>query len=286
MHKANQRPIRIVTDSDAQLATADAQTLDVTIVPASMLIGARLLQEGRDVVHEEATATVLSGAAEYIPAGTSDYADAYRHLSPHADILSFHPASALSPAYGRALAAADAFRGQSNIRVIDTGTASVGLRFVVEEACRMAAAGHSAEEVARATRHVASRVYAVFATDDLSADSVAKWPRARSVPVRDTGAIPVFSLDSGALVLLERVRTMDRAIERVAEFAVEFEVPAEMSAVQGVPRPDSALATLIGLLREEMPAVRDIAVRHLGVSMTRILGRHALGVVLYDATED
>lgn len=286
MNKAHPRPIHIVTDSHAQFTAAEAQARGVTVVAAGVQVGARLLREGIDLAHEEASELVLNGAAQYIPASVSDYADAFRRLSSHADVFSFHTARALSPAYERALEAADAFRGQSNIRVVDAGTTSIGLRFVVDEACRLAAAGRSTDEVARATRHVASRVYAAFASDDLGAEPLARWPRARSVPVRDTGAIPVFVLESGELLLLERVRSMERAIERVAEFSAEFERPAEMAILQGLLRSDAALPSLAALLREEMPAVRDIAVRHLGLPLIQSLGRHAIGVALYDASDD
>lgn len=138
--------IKVVTDSTADLPPDLIQELDITVVPACVILGNKTYRDGIDINQEEVYHKMIN---ENIPASTSqpppiDFADVYQKLLKDADeIVSIQATSKLSGLYNSALQGKDMAGGGNHIAVVDSLSVSMGLGLLTILAARMAKAGES-----------------------------------------------------------------------------------------------------------------------------------------------
>jgi DegV family protein with EDD domain len=130
-------PVRIVTDSTADIPPAVAAELDVTVVPCHVYFGDKTYRDGVDLRPHSFFAEMAHSSE--LPRTSQppirDLVEAYRRLvGEGADILSIHIASSLSGTVNAAWAAAHMLSDPSLVEVIDSGQLSMGLGWAVIEA--------------------------------------------------------------------------------------------------------------------------------------------------------
>src|SRR5207247_1888214 len=104
----NHRPVKIVTDSAADLPRELAKELDITVVPLLVRMGDKSFRDGVDISGEqfyrelEATRSVTTTSLPTL----ASFEEAYRRLtSQGCDIVSIHMSSKISGTFNAALIA-------------------------------------------------------------------------------------------------------------------------------------------------------------------------------------
>lgn len=272
--------VAVLTDSTACLPPEVAASAGITVVPLHVVINGESYMEGTDV----ATAKLEEALRRHWPATTSrpgpaTMLAAYRQLAAAGaeGIVSIHLSSLLSGTYESAtIAARDA---PVPVTVVDSGTLAMALGFAVLDAA--AAVRETAvfvdletrlRTIAEAAAKRARRCAVLFYVDTL--DSLRRGGRISPTQaiVGTTFAVkPLLHVTSGRVELLEKVRTANRAMNRLADLAVEYagNQPVDIAVQHLAGRARAAELAL--RLRDRLPDLGDSYVTDVGV----VIGAHA-----------
>ncbi len=275
--------VHIVTDSTADLDPAVAHELDITIVPLDIHIGKEVLRDGVDIDTQRLFKRVRG--AKTVPTTSPPparvFADVYGRLVRDTDaVLSIHLSAKLSQTVAIAERGALPYIGRKKIFVIDSMSASRGLGYLAIAAAQMARDGMPLDELVRTLRTLIPHVYLVFFTE--TTEYLLRAGRLRPVQAA-AGAAPIakslLAIEDGELVPLEKVRTRQRAIEKLAEFALEFPHVRGLTVLHA--NNDAEVRELIDKIHEQMPGAQvDIA--HYGPVLATHVGPEAIGVVIFE----
>jgi DegV family protein with EDD domain len=214
-----------------------------------------------------------------------DFVAAYRRrLGAGADrLVSIHLSAELSSTADAArLAAAQV--GEHLVTVVDSRSAAMGSGFAVLAAARAAAEGATAEQVADVARATAASTRTFFVVDNL--EHLRRGGRIGTAAAALGSALavkPVLHMQDGKVVPLEKVRTFQRALNRLVQRAVEEAGEGPVSlAVHHLAAPERA-DRLAGELRDRLPAIRELFVSELGAAIGAHVGPGAVGIVVSPA---
>lgn len=220
--------VSIVTDGTAQFLSQRAvHDLNIVVVPVQLSWGQEHYLLGRDISHEAVLSRVLATRElpQIIPPSTQDFLAVYQDLSQrHHDVVSIHSANRVNNAYQHAHEAKRHVMGRCNIEVIDSESFSLGVGLVAEKAAQKAVTGASFDDIVRYVRYTMTRLYSIFVVGNLSLLSehlIMQQAHAILGSLLDFKAI--ISLEDGALMVVEKAQTTAQAVDKMAEFAAEFE---------------------------------------------------------------
>ncbi len=211
----------IITDTDSSLPADLASDFAIQQVPITIHFGEESYTCGVDI--DDAKVFELVDRKGRLPTtaapSPSAFAAAYRRAfdSGATAIVSVCVSSKVSSTYNSAVAACESFPDR-DITVIDSLTMSMAQGFMVLTAARAAQAGMTPAEISTAVEGTRKRlhVYALLPTLKYVAMSgrVGKFVAG----LADTLDIkPILTVSDGKLVLLERIRTHNKAIHRLLE---------------------------------------------------------------------
>ncbi len=251
------RPVKVVTDSTADLPAELVRDLDITVVPLQVIFGETSLRDGVDIDSEEFFRR-LSEESE-LPRTSQpslgEFQQAYERLAEHTDhILSVHLSSRFSGTVQTARQAAQALAARCQFEVIDSGTVSMALGFAVIAAARAAREGGDLERCAEAARDVLGRQHLAVALDTL--EYLRRGGRIGRAQAFLGGLLrlkPILTVRDGEAYPLTRVRTHRKALEEVLRVCLELG-PVEEAAVMHANSPDDA-RFLADELARRCPAV-------------------------------
>jgi DegV family protein with EDD domain len=275
------RPVKIVTDSAADLPPALIRDFDIAVIPLLIMIEGREYREGVDLSNEELyqrAATARGGASTAFPA-PEVFAQVYRRLTGAGyDVVSVHLAAVLSGIVGAATFAA---RGEDvppdRVRVVDSRTGTLAQGWVVVAAAEAAARGLGLAEVAAAAEDAAGRSFLYGGVATL--EYLIRKGRIGMIP-GTVGTLlnikPIVSVrPTGEVFVLERVRTEHKLLERLGTLTAAAG-PIERVGVIHAADPQAA-QTLLALL-EPLPVPRPIPVTPMGAVLGTSVGPGAVGV--------
>lgn len=174
--------------------------------------------------------------------------------------------------------------GSRAVTLIDTQHIGLGVEFLVRAAAELAEQGADGRAIADRLRGLRHRVYASFASDDHSALTRAGVLRpAQGVLARKLGVVPIITLEDGRLAATEKVRSMDRAMERLRDFGAEFEAFEEAVVVHAAGVPDARARSLVRLLQAAVPFGADARLRPAGYHLSEALGPAGVGLMIYSS---
>jgi DegV family protein with EDD domain len=278
--------IRIVTDSAARLLPDWAKTSDVIVLPHHVALNGQKYREDLDL-SEADLATMATRCKQPFSVrapGVDEFARVYGMLADQrAEIISVHISSALSETVHNALQAREAYRGRCKIHVIDSRSMGLGLSELVKAAATLAQRGERGEDIVRQLRGLMQHIYGIFISDDMDYLQHSKRLRpAQAVLGAMLEIIPCLAIEDGDLVAVEKVRSSERAIEKLTEFASEFDDSAQLAVLQLSSQPGDRTRALIEALRACFPTMKSIAVRSCGAAVGSIIGPRGLGVMIYE----
>jgi DegV family protein with EDD domain len=277
--------IRIVTDSSAQLDPHWSKQHDVTVLPHHVTVDGHEYAEGVDIDHGTLAQKVKLAKCVTIGGPTpAEFATAYRKLADEkVDIVSLHVSAALSDTIRNAEAACAEFRGRASIHVVDSRCVALGLHELVMATQVAIDRRLPVDDVVQHVRGLIPHVYGIFVSDDMKVLERSKRLRPAQAELgRMLGIIPCLSLEEGDIVAVEKVRNAEKAIERLAEFAGEFDAFERLAILQLVPERHEQVNQLIEQIEPLFPDFKKVPLELAGPIIGNIIGAHGYGVMIYE----
>jgi DegV family protein with EDD domain len=278
--------VAIVTDSMACLELAPEPDLDITVVPFSIQIGGKTYRDGIDISREEFFRQLDRDrtAVTVVPPTVEQFQRAYSQVHSRTDqVVSIHVSRGLCQALPNAQRATEFLLGRCQIAVIDSLTSSVGLGMLAAGAARRARQGANLDEVVRLIRGMIPHVYIVMYTSELGyLERSHHLTQPQAVLGAILGIKPILFLEDGRIMALEKVRTHERAVDKLFEFMAEFSDVAQAAILQRVTTPTAETRLLLSRLQSLFPAIKFPIVQYDPVLATHI-GPSAIGIVVHES---
>lgn len=274
--------IAVVTDSTADLTPEEREQYGIFVVPMNVHINGHTYRDGVDLAPEE-FAQRLREAKEKpytTPPTVRQFVEVYSQASEVADeVISIHISPKLSPVLERAEQAALQMAGRCRVHLVDSRLTTAGLGLLAKAAAQAAREGKSVEEIVRTLRGLIHHIYVVFFVETLDfLEESGRINRSQALLGTMLGVKPILMVEEGEIEPLEKVRTRQRAIEKLAEFVAEFGHIEEIIVLYNFCDP-AEIETLIGLIRADRPHV-PIRVQRYGAALAAHVGVDAMGVVV------
>jgi DegV family protein with EDD domain len=263
--------------------------LDITIVPITVGFGREKYRDGVTLT-EDAFLARLKAQSHVFPKTIAPTVDEFESVyaalaKSTSSIISIHLSGRLGGTCLNAYEAKDRYtvRDVCRVTVIDSRLTSLGLGFAVLEAAKAANAGKSLDEIARMARGMLSQTHVLFFVDTL--DYLQHGGRISKIQAlwgSVTGIKPLLRLDDGEIVLMEKVRTRAKALERLHEFVADFPQVERLGIVYSTTANEAN--NLARRLESIVPRDRVIITRY-GPGLSCHLGPGALGVIVYEGLE-
>ena len=244
-------PVKVVTDSTADLPDQLVQELGITVVPVYVRFGDKVYRDRVDISEDEFYERLTHDPVH--PNTTQptpqDFADVYQKLSQEAEgIISIHISAKLSGTCNSALMAKEMMETGCPIEVVDSETLTMSLGLIAIVAATAAKAGGSLEEVVEEVKQTIPKIHLVFLLDTLK--YLAKGGRIGKVKALLGSVLsvkPILAIKDGELVPVSQVRTRAKGIDKLFDFAKNAADIQDLAVVYNT-TPDEAqnLAERIG----------------------------------------
>ena len=245
-------PVRVVTDSVADLPPQVVEELGITVIPLNVRFGEHVYRDGIDITNEQfyqklAQSRILPVTSVPAPA---TFAQAYDRLAEETDeILVITLSSKLSGTHEVAVQSIDLMKRKCRVEVVDSGWAVMAQGFIVMAASRAAREGASLDELIRLTHHNMSRVDMRAAFDNLEyLRRGGRIGRAQALLGSMLNTNPIITMKDGLVQPAGRTRSRAKAIDYLYEFATSF------AHVEGIAVEDAACPEDAELLAERLAA--------------------------------
>ena len=277
--------VYIVTDSAATIKSAVAEQLDITILPLTVRIEHQDYQDGGDLDHEELLLRMAHDRIRPSIVGPTaeQFQRVYTHLARRTDqIISLHSSASLSLVCREAQKAANTFLGRCDIVIMDSETLSLGLGILVQEAAQLANTSMPLGEVMRQIRGIIRRIYIVLITNTLDyLEHSQRISPAQAILGTMLGIKPFLALEEGENIPMEKVRSRERAIDKLAEFASEFSNIQQMAILQSTSYPTEETK----MLRERLALIapgHEFPILLYGPLLASHIGPDGMGLMVYE----
>jgi DegV family protein with EDD domain len=280
--------VAIVTDSTAFLEPGAAQELDITVVPLNVHIGDEMLRDGIDITPEAFFQRLEQGGSipRTSPPSVQTFERVYANLHTRTDqILSIHISGRLSQTLNHAQRGAESLLGRCKIVVVDSLTTSLGLGILAKAAAQAAQEGANLDEIVRLVRGMIPHIYIVFYVDEMDyLERGRRIGRAQAVLGTMLNIKPLLFVEDGEIIPLEKVRTHEKAVEKLFEFVAEFSELEQAAIVQRHPTPTEETKMLLERLEQLFPGM-EFPIIQYGPVLASHIGPSAMGVIVYETPE-
>jgi DegV family protein with EDD domain len=274
-------PVRIVTDSSADLSADEVDRLGIEVVPLSIRFGSEEFTDGVDLSVEQFYEKLASSAdlPETAAPAPGAFEEAFRRQAEAgADaIVCINLSSGLSATYQSAQAAASA--SELDVRVVDSRSITAGLGTQVTLAAEAAAGGASADDVVALVEGLVGRTHVMGALDTL--DNLKKGGRiggAQALLGSLLSIKPLLDISSGEVAEAGKARTRRKALEWLRDQIFALPVVEHLCVAHGM-APD--LDEMLALLAPRYPA-DTIRVTTIGPTIGTHGGPRVMGLTWLD----
>ncbi len=223
--KAAVRPVRIVTDSTADIPAELIADLGITVIPLQIIFGSETFRDGVDLTAEQFFERLPQ--EKELPTtsqpSVGEFQQAYEALAEETDrVLSIHLSEKFSGTINSARQAASTLAERCEIEVVDSGTVSMAMGFAVMAAARAAQSGADLDTCTRIARSTLGRQRLAVALDTL------EYLRRGGRIGRAAGFLgsllrlkPILTIRDGQAFPLSRVRTRKKALDELLRVCLE-----------------------------------------------------------------
>jgi DegV family protein with EDD domain len=275
-------PVKIVTDSAADLPPELAAAHDIRVVPLTIRFGDDEYTDGVDLVPQAfydkmAELDVLPATAAPSPGA---FEVAFREAGADGDpVVCINLSSALSATMQSAEAAARAIGDDLDVRVVDSKSITAGLGMAVLAAAELAEQGASADEVVALVEDLRTRTKVFGALDTL--ENLKKGGRIGGAQAM-IGSIlsikPIIDISTGTVTEAGKQRTRRKAILWLRDKLFEMPDLDEVAVCHGC---SEDVEELIELLAPRYPREK-LKVWTIGPVIGSHGGPRVLGLVWHD----
>ena len=275
--------VAIVTDSTADLPPQLAAARSISVVPLTLNFDGRSLLDGVDITPGEFYRKLPNVATHPTTSQPSPgrFAETYNSLlADHDAIVSIHISEKLSGTLDSAKQGADMTDPQ-RVHVVDSQVVSMSLGLVVLGAALLASKGEDAAAIVNKVESLRPLVQTYFSVATL--EFLRRGGRiglASSMLGSVLQVKPVLCVRDGVVMPLERVRTFERALNRIVELARAVDRGYGICAVVGHAGAE-ADAERVGKALE--PVAETLMIQPLGPVVGAHGGPGVVGVGCYPA---
>ena len=272
----------IVVDSTADFPEAPQRYPNWRVVPLYLRFGAESFRDyvelsPGDFYERLRTAEELPTTSQPTPA---DFLATYEQLSVYDRIYSLHLSGDLSGTYASATTAGEELGGDK-VRTVDTGTASAAVAMLGLAIQRRLDRGTTDEEIQGLLERYERDAHLLFTVDTLEfLGRGGRIGRASALLGSVLQVKPVLCIRDGLVTPLERVRTFDRALNRVVELTREMDHGQGLCVIVGHA---DAEGDAERLEQELEPVAETLMIHPLGPVVGAHAGPGVVGVGCYSA---
>jgi DegV family protein with EDD domain len=275
--------VAIVTDSTADLPAQLARTRAITVVPLTLNFEGRSLLDGVDIRPSEFYRKLPNATTHPTTSQPSAgrFSEAYSELlADHSDIISIHISEKLSGTYASAVQGAE-MTDSKHVHVIDSQLVSMSLGLLALAASEMVSKGEAAPAIVDRVTAMREQVQTYFSVATLEfLRRGGRIGRASAMLGSVLQVKPVLCIRDGLVTPLERVRTFDRALNRVVELTREVDRGKGLCVIVGHA---DAEADAERVARELEPQCNTLMIQPLGPVVGAHAGPGVVGVGVYAA---
>lgn len=263
--------VRVLTDSTADIPPDLARELRIVVVPAYVQMDGRSLRDGEQITRAQfyrALPHLKEVPTTAVPPA-EEFAAAFRKLAEEAEeVVAVLLSRTLSGMFNAAWLGSQAVPGLK-VHLVDSRQLAMGLGWQVIVAAEAAAQGRSGEEIVALLESLRPRIRLLAVLDSLEylrRSGRVAW--AQTMAARLLRIKPLIDFREGEAVLIGRVRTRRKAIDRLIDTIVRWG-PLERLAVVHTAAPDvelfrQRLASLVPIERVLISEVGPVVGAHIG----------------------
>lgn len=274
--------IKILSDSTCDLTPALLQKYDITLTPLTVVKDGKPFRDGVDITPADIFAHVDGGGALCSTSAVSEYeyATFFSRYAPDYDaVVQITIGSGFSVCYQNACLAAQGF---DNVFVVDSENLSSGQGLLVMEAVRLAEAGQSGEDIARALRELAPKVEASFLVERL--DYLYKGGRCSAVAALGAnllGLKPCIEVSGGKMGVCKKYRgSFESAVRQYVRERLEGreDIRPALAFVTHPAAPESVVRAALDTAAQ-YGSFDQVIETHAGCTVSCHCGPHTLGIL-------
>ena len=276
--------IKIVMDSAGDMPEEWRSEYDIQVIPINIHFEEKMYRQGIDLsdddfYHLANTTGVIPKTSQPTP---QQFVEFYKRIAQAKDtILSLHITHKLSGTFNSAVLAAQELKNSFNIIPFDTGSGSAAVGFMCKEARQLERAGATLQTILARLEVIRQNVNIVLTLDTL--EYARRSGRVNALQASLAALVnikPVIILKDGALDMREKVRTRQRALNRLFEIIHE--------------RVDDRLVNIAIVHSQSIEAAREMLekvharfrvneaiITELSIGIAANLGPGTIGIVAY-----
>ena len=273
-------PVRIVTDSDADVPSQLAKDLDITVIPQYVIFGSTSYRSGVDISDDGFYQQLFTGPVFPTTSQPTlkDFGDVYANLAKEADgIISIHVSAKLSGTTDAAEQASKVSKLNCPIETIDSQNISIAMGLIVIAAARMAKAGKNMSDIVAATKSMVSgtKLLMLFSTLEYLAKG-GRIGKAKSLLGSLLNVKPILTLKEGEIMPVTQVHSRSKGTQKLLDF-VKNAKDIEEVGICYTTLPDEAndLASRVAAISKA-----NIVITQVGPGLGAHGGPGAIGIAL------
>jgi DegV family protein with EDD domain len=229
-------PVKVITDSVADIPAEVIAELGISVIPVLVRFGEETYRDGIDMTTDQFFERLVN--TKVMPTTSVPsldiFARTYARLAEETgEILVIMLSSKLSGIYNAALQSADLIESDCRIEVVDSGCAVMAQGFVVIRAARAALEGASLDEILEIVHRDLPRVEILAAFDTLEyLHRGGRIGKAAALMGSMLKINPLVALRDGVVEPAGRARSRTKAIDMLYDFAAGYSHIEEL-AVEG-----------------------------------------------------
>ena len=264
-------PVRIITDSVADIPSQVVRELGITVIPVLVRFGEETYRDGIDMTTDQFYERLVHSRVMPVTSVPSldMFARTYAMLAEETDeILVIMLSAKLSGIYNAALQSVSLLESKCRIEVVDSKLAVMAQGFVVIEAAKAARDGASLNEILEIVKRNLPRADMRAAFDTLEyLQRGGRIGKAQAFMGSVLKINPIITLKNGLVEPVSRVHSRAKAIDALYNFAASY------SHIDGLAVEDAACPEDGDLLVERLSAIFPRE-RILRSRTTPVIGTH------------
>ncbi len=278
--------IRIITDSSADFERPDLARLGITCVPLSVSFGEDTYRELEDITKDAFYEKMQNEAAfpKTSQPSTADFLDVFGKAKDRGDtVIGIFLSSGLSGTVQGARLAADTLEYE-NCYIIDSLSATCGMRILVEEAVRLRDEGMEGAAIAKSIEALKGRIRIFASLDTL--ENLKRGGRISAAAAAVGNAVqlkPILRVtEEGTLEIPKKVIGVLRGIEYVASQVAAREVDPAFPVYAIYANEKSNAEKLVRRIEKDGIQIPAEQIINLGVVIGSHVGSNAFGVAFVE----
>ena len=215
-------PVKIITDSSADLPDQLVKELGIAVVPLYVRFGEEVYRDRVSISEDEFYQRLENDPVHptTVQPGPQDFVEVYQKESAGADsIVSIHISGKLSGTCNSALMARDMMEGGCPVEVVDTQSASMGQGLMVMAAARMAKAGESSDKIVAEMKKAIPQIHLLAMFDSLKYLLLGgRIGKAKALLGSILNVKPIIALKDGEVVPAGQARNRARGMDKLFDF--------------------------------------------------------------------